>query len=41
MTVDTGDAAGTVEVGFSDWGQDVAIEAPPSDDVTSMPGLAP
>ena len=23
---------------FSDWGDDVSIEAPPSDDVTSMPG---
>ena len=41
MTVDTGEPAGTVEVGFSDWGRDVSIEAPPSDDVTSMPGLAP
>jgi LppX_LprAFG lipoprotein len=39
MAVDTGDTAGVVEVGFADWGQDVSVEAPPSDQVTSMPGL--
>jgi hypothetical protein len=34
---DLGAAAGKIEVTLSDWGKDVSIEAPPSDEVTTMP----
>jgi len=39
MAVDLGASAGTLEIGFSDWGQDVSIEAPASDDVVDMPTM--
>lgn len=29
---------GTIDLSLSDWGADVSIEAPPSDEVTTMPG---
>lgn len=39
FAVDLGASSGTLEIEFSEWGQDVSIQAPPSDDVTTMPGL--
>jgi hypothetical protein len=38
FTSDFGGLTGSVELRMSDWGEDVSIEAPPSDEVTTMPG---
>ncbi|MEI5674858.1 MULTISPECIES: hypothetical protein [unclassified Nocardioides] len=38
MSVDLGESLGSVTMDFSDWGQDVDIEAPPADQVTEFPG---
>ncbi|WP_244928727.1 LppX_LprAFG lipoprotein [Nocardioides sp. W7] len=39
MEIDMGEGLGAVSMDFTDWGKDVTIEAPPSNQVTDFPDL--